>query len=242
MSSSPWHLEHEVAQLRIGPLSAELDLRWPLAGLANWQGLGQSAAAVGVLGIETPTFLAGVRDALVEAYLRGPDLIAVYRELSGWPVMLQAQWTALTSDPAQDSAGPLATVELTLSVRTERLETRPDLCVVSRLPLGDLLAVADAGLPAETVGPACVLAQPRQGDWSYAEMVHPADFGGTEAVPPADPAGVVVLHHRLFARCLEKGVLLRTRVRGVFLPRSDDFRQAAESSRVFFGMEPPLGV
>jgi hypothetical protein len=245
VSPSPWHLEHDAAQLQIGPLSAELDLRCPVAGLANWRGLGETAAAVRVLGIETPTFLAGDRDALVEAYLRGPDLVAVYREVSDWPVTVHAQWRAISaesSDPVGSAADALATVELTLSVRTERLESQPELCVASRLPLGELLGVGDVDPSVEAEGPGCVLLRPGQGDWSYAEMVHPADFAGPEAVPPADPAGLLVLRHRLFTRCLEKGVLLRTRVRGVFSARTGDTEIAGESCRSFVGLGPPLGV
>jgi hypothetical protein len=208
--------------------------------LVNWQGLGETAAAVRVLGIETPTFQAGGGDALVEAYLRGPDLIAVYRELPDWPIALQARWSGGWA--GDRSCGTLAIVELILSARTERLEARPELYVVSRLPLGDLLGVADAGPPVEVAGPDWFLVRPRQGDWSYAEMAHPANLDGSEAVPPADPAGVVVLRHRLFAQRLEKGVLLRTRVRGVFQKSQNDAAVAAAEYWAFASADPPLGT
>jgi hypothetical protein len=40
---------------------------------------------------------------------------------------------------------------------------------------------------------------------------------------------------------LEKGVMLRARVRGVFLPRRQDESLAAECHAAFAAAEPPLG-
>ena len=48
-------------------------------------------------------------------------------------------------------------------------------------------------------------------------MVHPADFAGSELTQAEAPGGQVAIRHRLFVQRLEKGVLLRARVRGMFV-------------------------
>jgi hypothetical protein len=190
-------------------------------------------------------------------------LIAVYRESSDWPVALHALWRVLTAEgrlskaSSEDPARFVAALEVTLSVWTERLETQPGLCVCGRFPAGDALFLSDPGTarfepgkpfgPPPTAtgsaeGPGCVLFRPRPGDWSYAEMVHPADFGGSELLQDDAAGGQLVLRHRLFARRLEKGVLLRTRARGVFLQRENDTVVAAAQYRAFASAEPPLGA
>jgi hypothetical protein len=55
---------------------------------------------------------------------------------------------------------------------------------------------------------------------------------------PGDAA--LRLRHRLLWQPLEKGVILRARVRGIFLPRQDDMRIAAACYRQFVVADPPL--
>jgi hypothetical protein len=89
-------------------------------------------------------------------------------------------------------------------------------------------------------GPGCLVFRLSGLSLSYIEMVHPADFRHDELMP--GPArGALRLEHRLFPQTLEKGVILRARVRGAFVPRADDLRIAAESYRAFASAEPPLG-
>jgi hypothetical protein len=48
------------------------------------------------------------------------------------------------------------------------------------------------------------------------------------------------LRHELFSERLEKGVILRARVRGVVLERADDVRHAAAMFNEFLHAELPL--
>ena len=48
------------------------------------------------------------------------------------------------------------------------------------------------------------------------------------------------LSHRLFAERLEKGVILRSRIRGLFVPRDHDTELAQSEYRRFAASEPPL--
>lgn len=116
-------------------------------------------------------------------------------------------------------------------------------------------------------GPGCVVFRLPSVPLSYAEMVHPVDFQHDElwGSPEDDPT--VRLAHRLFtepfdagrpheagahgsvggtgpprAQRLEKGVILRARVRGIWLPRNRDTQVAAECYNDFAAAEPPLSA
>ena len=253
-SPSPWHLENHLARLRIDGLAASLDLLRPGAGLMNWDGLGERLSSFRILAIEMPALRAGDPQVLAEAYSRGPDLIAAYRATADWPVFLHAMWKALA---VEQSPGILAALDLIVSARTELLDARPELSVRAVLPAGGVLRLSNeesaafqpwgpvagesrAALPSE--GPACVLFRPRSSHLSYAEMVHPADFSGSELIEDDTAGRHLAIHHRLFVHRLEKGVLLRARVRGLLLAREDDAELAAASYRGFAGLGPPLGA
>ncbi len=91
-------------------------------------------------------------------------------------------------------------------------------------------------------GTGCLLFRLPGGDLSYAEMVHPADFQYDEFQPGESRGNVVCIAHRLFRTNLEKGVILRARVRGIFLKRPDDTQIAARCYAAFAGADPPLGT
>ena len=91
-------------------------------------------------------------------------------------------------------------------------------------------------------GAGCVLFRMPGFDLSYVEMVHPADFQCDECVRNESNGDVAGMAHRLFRTNLEKGVILRARVRGVFSNRSDDMKIAAQCYAAFAGEDPPLGA
>jgi hypothetical protein len=73
-------------------------------------------------------------------------------------------------------------------------------------------------------------------------MVHPADFQHDELLRNSVQQQAAYLRHRLFPEPLEKGVILRARVRGVFVPRDGDTQIAAECFDAFAATEPPLST
>ncbi len=78
-------------------------------------------------------------------------------------------------------------------------------------------------------------------DLSYAELVHPADSERSQLeMQGGAKACRARLSHELFAARLEKGVILRARVFGVFLTRDGDCEAAAEHFAEFMAAEPPL--
>lgn len=77
-----------------------------------------------------------------------------------------------------------------------------------------------------------LLVQPFGVNGSYAEMVHPHDGIGIET------DGKGAFRYRLFGHDLEKGVILRGRLRGLVLPRDGD-EDAARAAFAEFVKEPP---
>jgi hypothetical protein len=227
---SCWQVDGQWAGLHIGPFSASLDLLHPGAGLAEWHGLGDDSSAVRILAVEAPSFRPDQPAPLGEAFLRGNDLIAVYQEAAHWPVLVHGQWRAL---PTPEASEVLAAVELVVSVRTDRLEVRPELGVCAVLPAGETLPVEGLG---------CLIFRPRHRDWSYVEMAYPAESLVCESAQSDAVAGQARLRRGLFARPLEKGVLLRTRVRSVFVRRENDALVAATEYRALVCADPPLGT
>ncbi|MFH1923571.1 MAG: hypothetical protein ABIP48_27240 [Planctomycetota bacterium] len=253
MNSCLWQLDRHNAQLRVAQLTAAIDLSNPAVGLSGLCLSGNSLGDARVLGIEMPSFPVGRADALAESLVRGADLVADYEESENWPVRVEAVWRA---GDRSTSSGALAIIELVISVRTHRLESRPELVVQSALPTTDVLRLADQdtaqfdsiGREGPCVikpagGPGCLLFRfpASESSPSYAEMVHPADFVEDRLRVVGESAPSVELRHRLFPGPLEKGVILRARVCAVFCRRDDDAQTAAQCYAAFSAAEPPLG-
>ena len=125
-----------------------------------------------------------------------------------------------------------ARLDLLVSLRTERLDWRYDLCLESVLP-----EMTVAGKFETTAN---LFAGP---GWSLAVMVHPADLGRQEFLPAAGNAAGGHLLHRLFrTESLEKGVILRGRARVWFLPDAIDAAAMVPSFAAFAAADPPLGT
>jgi len=241
-----------VASLRLGPLCAAMDLRRLAAGLAAVSLDHRSLPGTGLLGVELPAPCTAHATAIDDSLVRGPDLVVTCQETDSWPIRVDLVWRAVA--PQAPRRWPLV-LDLIASVRTERLDSRPALAVQTSIPACAVLRLADAQparfQPLEAAadapqrldpagGPGCVLFRLREADLSYVEMIHPADFRGDELVACGDPQASWRLRHRLFPEPLEKGVILRARVRGLFCPRDGDQRMAAESYAAFAGSDPPL--
>jgi hypothetical protein len=250
MQSSVWQLIGHKVLLRTPALSASLDLMHPTEGIADLHPALSAAAGAHLLGLESKSLESVTAETLVDHYARGADIIASYAESDAWPIRVDARWQAVGTGDAQ---GILATIDLVVSVRTDRLDSRPTLAVVSRIPEGDVLRLADArtsgfeslrpGEPAtfeRANHPGCLLFRPELGPQSYAEMVHPADCYRSELSAAAD--GMLLIRHHLFPEELEKGVILRARIRGGVLAREVDAQLASACFAALASADPPLGT
>jgi hypothetical protein len=255
---SPWRLDERRATLELGPLDAYIDLDQPALGLQHLKMAGSVIAAAQLLGVELPPGdTAG--DRLVEAYLRGADLIATYADIAQPAFRWQIYWRALPGRFPQ----ALAAIEAIVSVQTGLLDSWPQLTLRSVLPTaGAALWHANsdgAGLRCERFdpGPTVKTIAAAEG-WgcfgfdlpgaaaSYVEMVHPADFDSSTVEYLALPSGGtcpgagVSLRHALFRERLEKGVILRSRVLGLLLPEWPTCGTIADIQRAFVDEELPL--
>ena len=259
MDGSVWRLENDTkrkrctAWLQFGRLSAMVDLGRPQEGLSEIHLGSDTLAETRLLGIATDRLTAAEEVLLPEAHVRGSQLVAAYEEAPNRPLRVDASWRVLRANPTEEF---LIGVELVVSVQTHLLDGCPELSAQSRLAAEETLHLRDVTsgeyqtLPlspgrVSTVEPAdgspCLLFRLVGTDLSYAEMVHPADFRRAELTGSGEDGETVHVRHRLFSESIEKGVLLRARVRGLFLPREDDMRVAATCYAAFAAAEPPLG-
>jgi hypothetical protein len=185
---------------------------------------------------------------------RGAELLVEYEASAGWPVRVDAAWRIVTP-PAAD--GVHLAVDLLLSVRTESLGSRPRIAVESVLAADQVFcavepesgrferwtprSVVPGGSPSND-SRACTVFRAAGGILSYAQMVHRGDCRQAELTAADETSSAVRIRHWLFEQSLEKGVILRARVRGLFLPRDRDLELARKCFADFASADPPLGT
>ena len=250
MSKPNWTIVDRTARWSNSDFSAAVFLPRPDRGLHDVR-LDGTAIDADLLGLVFPSALSERDLALQECHARGRDLLAQYPEATSWPICVDVAWRVLFGNP---SRGILAGVDLIASVRTALLESWPELAVGSRMVADEAFqlvdaatiqfepcAVAGAGHAAEPVGPGLFVARLARTPFSFAEMVHPADGQGSTASGSGKWPTLFRTRRRLFAERLEKGVLLRSRVRGLLLDRAGDLKVAADCYAEFAAADPPLG-
>jgi len=250
-NSVVWRLDGATVVLQTHQLAAEIDLQNPCAGLSQlvYNDIALDGFVLGITPGASPPM--SERD-LDDVFLRGNDLVVTYSETNQRPFSLQAYWRATVSE---DGVLLLDTI---ISLQTDLLESFPGLAVETQLPAATAWYVPNQGVPNN--GKAAVeialakgqqrklptddsdglLLQAANADWSYAEMTHPEDRGGGRIQRLEQDA--YLLHRQLGGGFLEKGVIRRLRVRGVFLPRENDFELAVRSLAQLATEQPPLTV
>lgn len=240
-----WQLADYSAQLSLPSLTAQVNVMEPWRGLLapQWRGAALPAA-FSVLQVDARELIAPNRLPL-EVYVRQQDLIASYAPSEGRNVQTQIYWRAAQQDS-------VATLELILSAQTHLLDSRPSLLALSTLPAGavfHLLEQADRlteisldfQARREFAPGECLplfLFRPHRAAFSYAEMVQPADFAGASLELRGEE--LLRFSHPLFAERLEKGVIRRVRLCGVFLPRDGDLERVLAIYRNFIAEPLPL--
>jgi len=243
-----WRLSEASASLQSPLVCGEVDLKQPERGLFNLRWRAQALADHEILGVALDANEAAA-ESLADGYQRGADLIATYAQTAHRPMRVQVYWRAA-------EAGALGvSIDLQLSVQTNLLDSRPSLSTVTRLPAGEARRLVDAKSGEfETLeptvaepwaldspaGPLCWLFRWPQTGLSYVELAFPGDSHGDRLA--ISEAGRLELTHRVLVESLEKGVILRTRVRGRYLPSERDEELAAEAYREFVHSPPPLAT
>ncbi len=242
-AASAWTLSGHQAQLTLAQGSCSVDLLAPSQGLTV-----QMHEDIGpldnVLGID---WSLDADEQWLDCYPRGNDLIAVYAPTQRHPVRMQALWRRVDH--------PLySIIDLHVSAQTELLDANPELQTRSSIAASEILWLTSLDpvranqvplaamnffeLPAEVL-PHVMLCRYRERPTTYVEIVHPMDVGGDRMTYSiAELRGT--LSHRLFVGTLEKGVILRSRIRGAWVPRSGDIEHAARLYAAFVQSELPL--
>jgi hypothetical protein len=241
---SPWQLYPDRATLSLPPLAATVDVLEP------WQGLTHVHWAETILTPQPSVLQIDLREFIApnrlprEVYQRLGDVVASYDASEARNIQSQIYWRAFRPFENQAAAG----VEIVLSVQTHLLDSRPSLTCTSVLPLGEVLALTDAGRlePIAIDGPQqlaiphaeLLLVRPHGATYSYAEMVPAADFAGCQL----EPRGMDRLRiaRQFFPERLEKGVIRRSRVAGLFLARAHDVALALDAYRALLAEPLPL--
>jgi hypothetical protein len=248
MSPTPWQLDEYYAHLSLGDLSGTANLLTPDAGLQlRWRGEPLAALAVGL-----PTVAETRATSTLDCWLRGGDLVSTYSQSDDRATRGQIYWRA---HECSQNGQQHPTLDLIASVQTSFLDSDPALNVCSRIAAREVLRFNNSETSdvtpiewndaeqhilsaPEAIG--CFIFRLAGGQSSYIEMVHPADFH--ESVIRLLPNGETELSHRLFAGRLEKGVILRSRVRAIFVPRGNDVPLASGYFSDFAASEPVLTV
>ncbi len=251
MSHATWTLQDSAAFAQFSSLAARLEPCRPQSGLSDLRWRGKTLNGHQILGVELPSANGESADeTLIDCYPRGSDLIATYAQTPERPSRIQIYWRAASFHVGDREA---AIVDLQVSVQTNLLDSHPRLQAFSRLPRGEVRRLVDASagvfaplsisasgpaVLAPEQGPGCLLFRWPQSDASYLEMIHPSDFGRDDLAAYEDER--LQLKHGLFPGSLEKGVILRARIRGGYLDNADDELVAAAAYREFLDSPPPL--
>ncbi len=127
-------------------------------------------------------------------------------------------------------------------MQTSLLASNPRVSLASRWPTaevclptaaGNWVAAGAAETDVSADLPGVFLFRPPAAEFTYAEIIFPTDFCGATA-----SGGV--LRYQLFPDSLEKGVIRRARLQGVWLPREDDEALAMACHERLLAAAPPL--
>jgi hypothetical protein len=213
-----WELNEDLATLRCGTFRASINVRLPERGL--------HAATLEERPLRSCQFLgvairAERADAIEDLYVRGGDLIVRYAQ-AGRPYAVSVYWRAGRS-------GGMPRIDLLVSVDTSLLDSRP------RLEAQTWLAIP---ANAVTLSPShYAIGRLSDPATSYIEVSQPDDALMPLVRPCADG---VRLATGLFGQPLEKGVILRSRLRGLFVPHGDEEPRAVAAVADFAAAPPPL--
>jgi hypothetical protein len=236
MNSAVWRLEGNVANFVVAEFEISADVAAPNHGLSLRRIAAPPVETLHILCVEL-----GNRDpfdaASVDAFARGRDLVATYAEQPPRRVRAQVYWRSITADEFAPGLqqGVAVAFDLILSVNTSVLDEDPQSIVRSSLASATEVVNVKAA-------PGCFMIRAGNAGLTYVEMVHPADYQESEAfiddsVPPR-----AQLAHRLFVERLEKGVILRARVRAALVKGPSEEAIALAAYQHFAAAEPPLTV
>ena len=246
-----WDLDEYFARWISKDLVVAVDTKNPAGGVHSIRALGSHSIGACILQLHPPQENDGFA-AVHESYTRGEDVVASYVPTASGAVRSQVYWRYRQF---RLEHGWAVGIELIVSMQTSLLDSDPSLSVVTTIPSDEVWVCSDvdrsrferlflvAQRPhdwsAEVAG-TVHLFRPPDAEVSYVEIVHEQDFRSARMELSADPPWTIRCQTTLFDERLEKGVIRRGRVWGMFVPRRNDFRSAAACVEQVAAARPPL--
>lgn len=248
MIRSGWQLASSHAQWRSDALTFAFDWAQPERGLALTHVSLPTACEPRLFGLILPSRQESLDAARLPLSACGSLLCATYDAAESFPVQTDVAWRVGAPSPQSG----LTIVDAVFSISTERLNVHPRFSVRSLIPAVEVLTATEPleaacwktwtpsqeDPPQATESPLVLFRLPGK-TFSYLEMADPVDSRCCRLTGHGHKA--VGLDRTLFAATLEKGVILRSRLRGILLERAEDMRHARAAYADFIRSEPPLG-
>lgn len=165
---------------------------------------------------------------LLDCYARERDLVASYGPSDSFPFHTELRWSLLTLDVEPE---PVIALSLLVSVRTDLLDTHPEVVALTFAPGQSLSAI-----------------ETDEGNiyWGAAERFTLVDFAMAEDCENEDlelcKANLDVLQRELFSHFLEKGVIRRARLFAALLPSDATEDGVLSTCEAFLATELPLAT
>ena len=186
-----------------------------------------------------------------ELYIRDRDLIATYRETEQRPFSWQIYWRLL----AVDDPAIILAMELQAAVKTDRLDSRPALATWTTVESEESYRQTDPQdkessgntefHPLPTAAPSFDLGT---NDTYFVHRLTQVPYSLIELFPAGDSSlpqgksgnGRIEVRYPLIGSELEKGVILKARMRALLVDRDRDLEIAASANRDFRAARLPL--
>jgi hypothetical protein len=253
--TGPWNWQAPTANLELGTIRGCVDTSHPSLGVHQLC-LGQFALAGSLLGtliLLTDDSTGSPLVPLLDAYVRGNDLVAKYSPTTRGAYRTEIYWTATTGSQL---SGMIASISLRISIETDLLATHPEIRIGTELPASDVMFLRcadDSTWSEEPVhatdhvsevqrnqGAICLLYRFEKIGLSYVEMTHPSDFQSL-TIRKREPNRWFG-QWQLFGQLLEKGVIRRARIQGLWIRREQDVQAATFAYWAFIQSEIPLSA
>ena len=214
----------DVTQLRLQRVAAtsiatDVELRRPTPGLVWRHCEGNRAEIADFRVLMEDLDSMGPEDA----YVRGTDVVVTYEPTASRPHRVQIYWRAL---PLSDHV--CSAVDVFVSTQTDQLQSDPRRLTRLRLINGVWEELPDSSPVI------CYVGRAAGSHVSCIALHHPEDLAQTHRLPDG------VLEQRLFVDALEKGVILRARLRVAIVAREHDLALARELRASFLAQPLPL--
>ncbi len=202
----------------------------------------------------------------LDVYARDTDLVVTYPP-SPDGVQTQVYWHAPRVDESAHSTAP-PEIDVQVSVQTDRLDCRPAVHVFAQVMASEVLQCIGtdprnyrpvhprdeiAISPPEERCVHGLIFRLADAEMTYAQLLHPSDVLTQTKCDGNDTVHQTLLRREscgegarytctsgLFFETLEKGVIRRARVRGVFVPRENDLEAVAACAERLLAEKLPL--